>query len=84
MPRSTFRSVALTGMLVAGLFAVSQSSEASEAQAQPEREPTVPAGCPLAKIAATPQCNYLAKCCAGGGENAQKCCQGYLKVCGRD
>jgi len=80
MSRFTVRSVALSGMLVAALFAVSQSSEARSAQVQPERESAE--GCPLGKVAATPQCNYLAKCCAGNTENARKCCAGYTKLCG--
>lgn len=82
MSRFTVRSVALTGMLVAGLFAVSQSSEARSAQGRPERESAEPAGCPLGDVTMTPQCNYLSKCCAGGTENAQKCCAAYFKRCG--
>lgn len=35
-------------------------------------------------VAASPQCNYLAKCCGGNTPNAAKCCAGYFKKCGKD
>lgn len=35
-------------------------------------------------VAASAQCNYLAKCCGGNTPNAAKCCEGYFKKCGRD
>lgn len=37
-----------------------------------------------ASVAASAQCNYLAKCCGGNTPNAAKCCEGYFKKCGRD
>lgn len=33
-------------------------------------------------VLATPQCNYLQKCCEGNTPNAPKCCEGYFKKCG--
>jgi hypothetical protein len=76
MSRFSVRFVALFGMLVAGLFAVTQTSEARPAQ------PT--GACAVESRGATPMCTYLQKCCAGNTENSKKCCEAALKHCGRD
>jgi hypothetical protein len=45
----------------------------------PDSCPYDDASTPLATASA--MCKYLEKCCAGGTDNAQKCCSAYLARC---
>ncbi len=76
--------VAMVGAVVVG---------ASSAQPEPGALPAETAlaslvaasSCPYddaaTPLAMGPMCNYLAKCCSGGTDNAQKCCAAYLQKC---
>lgn len=75
--RSTI--VVMVSALLA-VFALGSSTDAPHPAASEACEAaSAPAG-----LAATPQCNYLAKCCAGNTPNAPKCCQAYFSKCGKD
>jgi len=74
-------------MVVTGVMAVVSVLAVGAASANTVDEETATSeACAIAQkpgtVLATPQCNYLQKCCEGNTPNAPKCCEGYFKKCG--